>query len=150
MPLHTLHTNLALAAAVAATRIAKVALGFGGGGEGLFDAAFSAADAPNGPASGPTGLGSGAAGSGSNSPGDGSDDSGAPDGFDNWLDFFDWATWTTAKNLLRAPIGFAIEGLEAGPQVHDTLNSVKEHNQRLRESITTDHRGTSHLTGGQQ
>jgi hypothetical protein len=150
MPRHKLHSSLALAGVVAAMRITKAALGFGGGGDGLLDAAFSAADAPNGPSVGPTGLGSGGAGSGPNSPSDSSDDNGAPDGFDNWLDFLDWATWTTVKNLLRAPIGFAIEGIEAAPTTYDTLTKVKDHNQRLRDSIQTDYRGTSHLTGGQR
>ena len=137
-----LHSSLALTGVIAALRIAKAAFGFGGGGDGLIDVAFSAPDAPNSPPRGSTTIGSGGAGSGAPAP------TAAPDGHDSWLDFLDWATWTTLKNLLRAPIGFGIEAIEGAPVAYESLNNVKDHHQRLRDSIDTDHRGTSHLTGG--
>lgn len=179
MPRTKLHLHLALPAFIATTRIAKALLGFGAGGGGLADVAFSAPDAPNDPWTWPTIFGSGGAGSDTPSPGEGDegdyderdyderdydsddydsedgddgdsddDDIGPPDGHDSWFDFLDWSTWTTAKNLQAPAVGLGIEVLELGPTLGDTLIKVKDNHQRKRDLLNTDHRGTSHLTGG--
>lgn len=129
-----------LVAALAAGKIGRAAFGMGAGA-GLLDDAFSAPDAPNGPNNTPTGGGSASSMSSSPSPND------APPGHDSWLDFLDWATWTTAKNLLPAPAALPIEVLEMGPTTADTLQKVKANHDKKRWSIDTDFKGDSHLTG---
>jgi hypothetical protein len=150
MPRHKLHSSLALAGVVAAMRITRALFGFGGGGDGVLDAAFSAADAPNGPSTLPTLAGSGGAASGSPSPGGEGDGDGttAPEGFESWFDFLDWSAWSTVKGVQPAPVGLGIELLELGAPIGDTLIKVKENHRRKRDLLNTDYRGTSKLTGG--
>ena len=138
-----------LVVAVAASRVGRALLGIGGGGDGLIDAAFSAPDAPNSPSDWPSRGGSATSSSDSPSQRRPDSDDWLPEGWDNWLDFADWSTWTTVKNMLPGGQSLPIDLLELGPTMGETLTEVKKNNQRREELFTTDFRGDQHLRGDQ-